>query len=191
MKIFLSLFFVATVANAAVDIGHKGNLSPRDLDGNGSIDAYYDRKIDVTWSASPNYTGKPVPVIKAADVVKSANSKRHLGVSSWRLPHVEQEGILACGPCGGGAKATDPSSSELSHLFYVALGKEAPTDGTELPRKGDYAPFEGILQGSYVATPIDESEAWQFDMWGGGQMVDGDPERLVYIWLVADGDVGK
>jgi len=122
-------------------------LEARDFDGDViTIEAYYDKVLDITWLADANYVKTSgadkdgrINWHEATDWVASQNIN---GITGWRLPKVnpingrEFEHMDSCDATtdyGTAATTTDGSDggwrdskgdpvSEMGHMYYVTLG---------------------------------------------------------------------
>jgi hypothetical protein len=132
--LFVFLFcFGSTGTLLAVPISGQGTwqstLQPRDLDGNGVTDAFYDTTLNITWLANADLLrgyGWGSAMSFAADFA--------IGVySDWRLPNVIDTGTPLCNTSYSGTdcglnvqtKTGDIVYSEMAHLWYVTLGNWA------------------------------------------------------------------
>ncbi|MBC7942190.1 MAG: hypothetical protein H7Z19_20955 [Chitinophagaceae bacterium] len=116
----------ATAAALAGPVAGQGTwetkLHARDVDGNGSTDAFYDSALNVTWMADWNGPG----LIGFEDALDWAANLNVAGLGGWRLPGMTDTGAPGCvsgldhgTDCGFNS---DTSISELAHMFYVTLG---------------------------------------------------------------------
>ena len=158
-------------------------LQPRDLDGNGSTDAYYDTVLDITWLADADFMATSAwdenqanggwPEEEFADYLAGFG---HLGVTTWRLPAINNPNQGATG-------------GELAHVYAVTLGNIlAPTAGAGLVNTG---PFTNLQADCYLY-----NTGVNIGGLGGGITADAFsmsqtscanfPGRA---WAVADGDV--
>lgn len=101
----LANLLVCTLCLAFANIA-QATLLARDVDGNGSIDAYYDSALGITWLANANLadtltlglekggtlgnwgidtTGR-MPWTTAQSWIAALNALNYLGSSAWRLP---------------------------------------------------------------------------------------------------------
>lgn len=174
------------------------SLAPRDLNGDGVADAYYDFALQITWLANANVAGGPL----SWDGAKAyAKAYRLGGLKSWRLPRMRDFGNPGCDfgffdtDCGFNVRAHE---SELAYMFHVTLGNksyynaagQAAQPGWGLTNTG---PFTNIQAGPYwfktQYKPFPDVRAWEFDYNTGGQTW---PEKtnMFHVWLVHNGDVG-
>lgn len=179
----LTLLLIAGLAQAD-SIPGQGTwgttLEPRDLDGNGVTDAYYDTVLDITWLADANYmntsgwtlAGLGWPENNFVDYLAGF---AHLGVNTWRLPRLDNPNQ---GTTGG----------ELAHLYGVTLGNVlAPNPGATLVNTGPFINLQAVcyFYANQVAFPFD-SVVPSFNMGTGTQTSSYNCARP---WAVADGDV--
>ena len=192
----LGLLASAGTANA--------QLLARDLNSDGSIDAFYDVQQDISWLADANYyvtQGNPLSIgyqyddpyapqvllpegrvlhSTARDWVAGLN---YFGIDDWRLPNrlipagTDELGYddPLCGSTGCNPYGSWPSELSVLRTF---LG-------------GTAGPFLNVLDGFYMTAH--EPYVVQFvNMYGNG--VDGisDDHNWVsgHVWAVHDGDVG-
>jgi hypothetical protein len=202
----LALWCAAGLTHAAPVPGQgtwESTLHGRDIDGNGSTDAYYDSALNVTWMADWNSSG----LIVFEDALAWAANLTVAGLGGWRLPGMTDTGAPGCvSPLDHGTDCgfnSDTSTSELAHLFYVTLGNlglVAPGDDLDDPPQagwglGNTAGFADIQPYRYwtgTANAQWPGTAWLFDMRLGQQvpnsgLYDGFP--AVRAVAVRDGDV--
>jgi hypothetical protein len=194
-------------------------LHARDLDGNGSVDAYYDSDLNITWLADANYaltsgytlaTSQSTSGGMHADFASAWAQGLDLGgVTGWRLPTIVFSGLPGdsssiCQASFSGANCgwnTDTAKSELSHMYYVTLGNKAYFDaqgnanqpGNGLTNSGPFSNIQGDYWTNVVSDPNNPS-FWQFvfDVPGTSQGIQ-DVAWGGYnfaAWAVHDGDVG-
>jgi len=114
-------------------------LEPRDLNGNGKVDAYYDTELDITWLRDANANG----VMNWNSANEWATGLNVHGVTGWRLPTMIDDDALLHEFAYGGTdcgynlrtKSGDTVYSEMAHLFYVTLGNHGFYDATGAPQK--------------------------------------------------------
>jgi len=182
----------------------QSTLHARDIDGNGSTDAFYDSALDITWMADWDSTQRVF-----ADAVAWVNTLSVAGLGGWRLPHMVDTGAPGCDLAYDGTDCgdnVDTAGSELAHLYHVTLGNLSyhGTDADEYddpPQPGwgltNTALFSGLMPSMYW-TGTDNAlapggSAWAFNMAGGTQiptskgLYDGYP--YVRATAVRDGDV--
>ncbi|MED5618522.1 hypothetical protein [Ideonella sp. BN130291] len=103
-----------------------GTLQPRDLDGDGEADAFYDTVLKITWLRNADMSG-----IRFFDDAQSwARGLRIGGYSDWRLPSMVDTGPAGCDwafagtDCGYNVQTLGFSRvfSELEYLMRVELG---------------------------------------------------------------------
>src|SRR5262249_28041337 len=87
----LSALLAAWTLSASV--ATYGALLPRDIDGDGVVDAYYDTAQNIPWLADWNASGKQLTWDQAMTWAGSLNVH---GVIGWRLPAVVDAGNRGC-----------------------------------------------------------------------------------------------
>lgn len=190
-------------------------LQARDINHDGSVDAYYDTALNVTWLADAFADGPPPgfpagrPLLFWGDAQEWVHSLDVHGVTGWRLPSVidvpdaTAPSYRYCptdsfdggshGLCGYNS---DPTQSELSHMFYVTLGNVAVlpvTDGSTQPDAlENTGPFQDLRSRNYWSGTRNAASmhVWTFDMRTGAQWVSDPVAGLPFgAWAVRDGDV--
>jgi hypothetical protein len=131
-------------------------LHARDVDGDGTVDAYYDSVLDITWLADPAYAinaglygvpendpsgANPRYALTRADAggfINHLNNTTHLGAMNWRLPHYD---VTLYGNCYYTVYIADNTESqhcginvdldvsELAHMYYATLGNLSLKNG--------------------------------------------------------------
>lgn len=109
-------------------------LKPRDLDRNGTADAFYDTVLDITWLRNADVKG--LQFWDAA--VDWADKLQFGGYSDWRLPTMVDTWEAGCDwdyagtDCGYNVQTKGPKRtfSEMAHLFSVTLGNKGYCDPT-------------------------------------------------------------
>jgi hypothetical protein len=191
----VGILLAVGVLSAAVVPAHAAGtwqttLQTRDLDGNGSTDAYYDTDLNITWLADSN-------VFRGSwDAAKTWTDNLVVGeYGDWRLPTLVDVGSVSCSPLNqvGCSQAESASTSELAHLYYVTLGNKSYVDaaGNYDPSGGlrSAGPFTGIQPFSgYWAYAPNTASAWVFSSSDGNQA--RLPEHFEFnAWAVRSGDV--
>lgn len=189
------------------------DLQPRDIDGNGTVDAWYDAARDLSWLANANAAaGSPF------DNGSQGNDGRMTlnaalswaawlnvgGVTGWRLPGLQDLGTPGCNGAYGGTDCgynVDTTSSEMAHVFHDILGNLSQYDTNGQLRPGtsgvdfglvNSGPFVNLKNDAYwlgtpYATPITPS-GWSFFTVNGRQMPFAHSAEM-YAWAVHAGDV--
>lgn len=172
-------------------------LSPRDLDGDGVADAYYDTATRATWLANASVAGRTMTWDEA---MAFARQYRINGIEGWRLPRLKDFNNPGCDfgffdtDCGFNVRTT---MSELAYMFHVTLGNKSYYDLVGNPAQPGFGltntgPFTGLLPEVYwtrtEVAPFPD-RAWEFDLNLGGQTW---PLKTwtFQVWLVHNGDVG-
>jgi len=143
---------LALVAAQAAGVPGQGSwettLLPRDINGDGTVDAFYDKVLNVSWLANANAAVGSVYVAPWAvgteydGVMNWANAKAFAagldvyGTTGWRLPTMIDTGVSGCDEsytggtdCGLNVQTISQDGqtvfSEMAHLYYVSLGNKA------------------------------------------------------------------
>jgi hypothetical protein len=168
-------------------------LQARDLDGNGSTDAYYDTALNITWLADAGaFSG-------TWDDSKAWADNLVVGAySDWRLPTMVDTGTPGCSFAFSGTDCgynVSPSTSELAHLYHVTLGNKSDFDtsggaqsGSGLSNTGPFSNVQSSYYWSGVEYAPSASDAWGFATFAGYQDSVGKFVGL-YAWAVRPGDV--
>lgn len=182
-------------------------LLPRDINDDGTVDAFYDTVLDVSWLADANAAG---PMNWANANAWAANLDVY-GTTGWRLPTMIDTGASGCDwsdaggtDCGHNVQTISVDGktvfSEMAHLYYVSLGNKAycpPGDancnsaqpGWGLTNTGDFRNLQASDYWSGVAyAPFPTNDAWGFSTSDGGQGYGGQGNE-VYAVAVRPGDV--
>jgi len=163
-------------------------LQPRDIDGDGVVDAYYDTDLHITWAADPTLSGKNKWQI-TTQWVAQLDIK---GVKGWRLPKFNDPLALCDYSDTGGTNCgykPDPSTSEMAHMFYVTLGDYgAPDSGYGLVNTGPFVSFTPYVYWTGTQYNDNTGEVWSFQMKEGRQQRHKHKFGF-YGWAVHDGDV--
>ena len=118
-----------SLATSAAPVPGQGTweatLEARDINGDGTVDAYYDIALDLTWLADWNVNGRQ----HWNTNLTWATGLDVYGVTGWRLPSIIDTGSPGCDwSYAGGTDCgynVDTGSSEMAHMWYVTLGKIA------------------------------------------------------------------
>jgi hypothetical protein len=198
---------IAPVAQAGPVPG-QGNwqttLQARDIDGNGSTDAYYDTQLNITWLANFNTNG--LMNWNAANTWATTNT--FFGLGGWRLPTTNDTGTSGCDfaftntDCGFNVQTStgNPVNSELAHLYYVTLGNLAAFDTSGNPQSGfgltntaDLVDFQSSAYWSGTVYAPDSNGAWLFltgTFNSTGLQGNDVKDFALYAVAVRSGDVG-
>lgn len=174
-------------------------LLPRDVDRDGTVDAYYDTELDITWLADGNladtvgFNPRPYDKRRALAWLEYLNDSRWLGVTTWRFPSVTDVGNDGCTPGIDCGQYAEPDTSELMHMYSVTLGNLPNCDpgGCGDPGNGltNAGPFEN-LQDFYWALSED-GDYWRYVFSIGDQT----PYPRFFgdagTWPVTNGDIGE
>ncbi len=150
------LLSASTLANAD-SIPTQGDwiktLLPRDVNGDGTVDAYYDTVQDLTWVLNADRVG---PLTWQNAQAYAANITA-LGVSGWRLPSLTESNPTMF----------SRTASELSRLYYFTLGNHLPSYGI-VGGLQNTGPFTNLRADEYwLADEYSPTEAWVFGMGSG------------------------
>lgn len=181
----------------------KTTLQPRDLDGDGAPEAYYDTELDITWLRDANANG--LKNWRAANEW-AANLDVH-GVTGWRLPTViadpevvDHTFAYAGTDCGYNlrTKGDGVVYSEMAHLFYATLGNRGFYDTSGVPHDSrsigvtNVGPFRRMQGFMYW---IDREWAWPGCAWffgnDNGFQIYADVHYELFAMAVHPGDVGR
>ena len=183
---------------------HAGVLQGRDLNSDGTFDAYYDTTLDITWLADANYAGSKMTWNDARTWASSLNI---YGYTGWRLPTMIDQYPSGGTNCNKAYDGTDCGYnvdtvgtdgtiySELASMFYDTLGNLAiyDTNGKEQDGWGlkNTGPFTNLQADAYwfglIYTP-DGDNSWDFNFRDGFQYAHNQSE-LKYAWAVRSGDI--
>lgn len=201
---------VCSFGTQAAGISGQGTwettLLVRDVDNNGTADAFYDTVLDITWLADANYavTSGYLPAgdgsMTLADGeswIGTLNSANFLGANTWRLPKMLDTGLAGCDlgytgtDCGSNV---DTSTGELASLFYDTLGNipfydiagNASQPGWGLSNTGPFENIQNWYMYGTVYLPGQINGVWDFHFDYGLQdwAFSG-----ASAWAVADGDI--
>lgn len=211
-----SLIAVAAVmaAGSAAAVGAvsgqgtwETTLESRDIDNDGTVDAYYDKALNISWLANANANPEPdsqwgIPGFATFDEATSWAANLNVGgVTGWHLPTIN---IDACGPddpneltiSGSCGYNVDPTTSQMAHMFSVTLGN------TSIPHLDDgtltnTGPFSNLMAFGYWFSKgyttwqgnQQDFEGWRYSFHAGRQDPVGKSMEL-HSWAVHDGDVG-
>jgi PEP-CTERM motif len=172
-------------------------LQQRDLNSDGTIDAFYDVAQNVTWLADANYGGT-TGTLRSEPLLAPGNSRLRdalswaaqldvYGVTGWRLPQSFVPDLAAQCSAGNGMACIGRVTfdSELSRL-YDQVGTASPFINTSAG--GGYAHWTGnTFQGGGPGQTF-----VQVFSFGSGQRIVTDETNIPFglAWAVHDGDVG-
>ena len=210
-----SLLAVACAAANAVPIAGQGTwestLHARDIDSDGTADAFYDSDLNVTWLADANYaltsgfwatTGtlsyKEPGQLAPSEAEAWAPTLNIKGISGWRLPTTANWMPDGCGnaepriqPGSYCAITPDPSVNELAHLYTVTLGNVTKLKPMNT---GDFANawldgwyYSGVYTGPVAQGRADVVFGWQYGT--TGIQIAHMEYVPAYAWLLHDGDI--
>jgi probable HAF family extracellular repeat protein len=183
----LTLLLITGLAHAAGVPGQgtwETTLQPRDLDGDGTTDAYYDTVLDITWLADADLKATLVWDDSQADggwpeeqFVDYLAGFGHLGVTTWRLPASDNPNQ---GSNGG----------ELEHMYLETLGNTVSTyPDSGLTNTGAFANLQPTtyLYGDGVFIGGLGGDIYSYGYGMGYEANTSAGAGLA--WAVADGDV--
>jgi hypothetical protein len=159
---------IATAALCATGVSWAGpvpgqgdwetTLQARDVNGDGTVDAYYDTALNITWLANAN-AGAGTSYDDGANTTDGrmtlANAQAWVtaldvyGVGGWRLPTM-----------------LGASTSELSHMYCVTLGDFGPCNPLTTTGPGTWGftntgPFSNLLsEWFWTGTAAGPNTAW-------------------------------
>lgn len=183
-------------------------LQPRDLDGNGVTDAFYDTTLNLTWLRNANVNGEIT-----WDVAHTWAAGYSIGgYSDWRLPTMVDTDAPGCDfshggtDCGFKVLTTGESASgiivysEMASLWYNTLGNEGacsigntscqmgPQPVRGLTNTGEFQNLQpGIYWSGLEYEPMTDS-AWVFRA-GNGVQSNWNKDGQFYALAVRRGDV--
>lgn len=211
----VSTLALAGTASAAPVSGQgtwETTLQARDIDGDGTTDAYYDTALNISWLANANVIG-----LANFDTARTwANGLDVAGVTGWHLPTIN---IDTCGTGGLGATFwngggicgynVQADTSDMAHMYMTTLANPSYsgfTDsygngpGLSAPLLENTGPFSNLQAYGYwfsldhAVSPwtgeISTDEAWRYSFYAGRQDNLANSEQL-FAWAVHDGDVGQ
>jgi hypothetical protein len=197
--------------------GRADPLAARDLDGNGSIDAWYDSAQNITWLADANAGGNKNwndARVWAHQFSIGGIGNGSLGATDyWRLPTMVDVGNNGCEysftghtDCGYNVERTPgtPNASELAYMFHDILGnlsfcaQEPVASSSSCTQQNNYGltnagPFTNLGNDIFwtgsVYLPRVFDYAWYFSTYDGSQDRNVQFDALA-AWAVHPGDVG-
>lgn len=150
-------------------------LLARDINGDGTTDAYFDTALNLTWLADAwPLGGNTVSWAVASDWAATLNV---YGVSGWRLPATVDAPSSAGFPPPAG-------SSELAHMYLVTLGNGS----LGLTNTGPFSNLQSYVYWSGTEHEPGRQQVWTFSTSLGLQTLS--PKNVgLYAWAVHSGDV--
>lgn len=191
------LWLAASTALASPDPSQgtwESTLLPRDINGDGVVDAFYDTALNISWLRDTNYAMtsgyNSTGAMTYTEAVQWVKTLSIYGISGWRLPNIApknaygfvygwtnnastDEGVAKPG-IGWGTRA------ELGHLTYVALAQQPyylPNDA--YPQYGAVNPAwaEARNTGDFVNFQPTQPNWWTYvGFWYGNRY---QPERYL------------
>ena len=195
----------------------QSTLQPRDINGDGTVDAFYDTALNITWLANANAGAASSfdngfsttdGAMTWANAKNWAASLNVYGNTGWRLPTMIDTGASGCDfsnaggtDCGYNVQTKSGATvySEIAHLYYVALGNKAyckpgsascvEQPGWGLTNTGGFSNLQDFGYWSGVPyAPSHLVDAWLFYTGYGLQGVGGQSDEL-FALAVRPGDV--
>lgn len=159
-------------------------LQSRDINGDGTVDAFYDTTLDMTWLADANVAGR----MSWSEAVSWTTSLNVHGVTGWQLPSTPIPGWGRCNYSTGGSDCgiRPVTTSPMAHMFYVTLGNEGYSN-TGLTNTGSFNNLQNLAYWSSTPTP-DPGLAWDF-YFGGGSLNYVRTDYRIFAWATLQGDV--
>jgi hypothetical protein len=176
-------------------------LQPRDLDGDGTTDAFYDTVLKVTWLRGLGTGGLRF----WADANAWVKTLRAGGYSDWRLPTMVDAQKDGCNfgysgtDCGYNVRTrvSTRTMSELGHLMIETLGNKGycNTAGVcdqarwRIVNTGDFQNMQSIFIWTSVEYVPNTALAWYYYPYTGYQSF-GHKNHLLQVLPVRSGDSG-
>lgn len=167
-------------------------LQARDLDNDGTTDAFFDTELNITWLR--NVIGQ----MTWNQAITWADDLNFGGYTDWRLPTLTDTGTPGCNFATSGTDCghnVQIATSEMAHLFFSTLGNKGiydtngnPQLGWGLTNTGDFQNMQpagywlALENASYTDT------AWSFYTDIGYQAVDWKNDQF-FALAVRPGDV--
>lgn len=193
---------VVAVATTFLAFSACAQFQARDINGDGSVDAFFDSAHNLTWLADANYYSTQGNIsginwfgsqmlqgqMTYETALSWVDSLNLYGVDDWRLPvrflpELTAANQYYCSPtaCNG----RTPSPSELSFLA-TALGN---TSGPFLnvQTAGWYITAAGFADGATLGMPV--AEMRYMGLPGGASYTDETHQLWGFVWAVRDGDI--
>jgi hypothetical protein len=214
LVVLATLSTLACASHAAPVSGQgtwESTLQARDLNNDGTADAYYDTALDITWLANAGAMANTF--YDQGDLPTDGNTQFDLatswveqlnvhGVTGWRLPVNFDVGNNGCQWSSTGG--TDcgynvlPDSSEMAHMYHLTLGNISYIDAPEtlLANTGPFSNLAAygywsgtpVMDGWQAGNPYNPDAAWRFSFHAGRQDDIGKNGQLG-AWAVHNGDI--
>ena len=203
--------FLAGLLLMAFGMNATAALEARDLNGDGTVDAYYDSSLGITWLQDANYLatlfpGDSNPWAGPGSTGGAGDSWAAqvdiYGTTGWRLPNAMASLYCAqlmsqyggAGQCGDSG---DPAVSEMAHLGLITLGN-GPGNVFNTGPFINYQPGVGFAAG-YWTNVLPTPGAPGYPVPGFyyihsdllGDQFEGQEEFAAFVWFVHDGDIGS
>lgn len=164
----------------------ESSLLARDINLDGTVDAYYDTALDMTWLADANVAGR----MSWSEAVAWAATLDVYGVTGWQLPATNIAGWGRCSYSTGGGDCgyLPQTESPMAHMYYVTLGNEGnPDPGYGLVNTGPFRNLQNLAYWSNTPTP-DSGLAWDF-YFGDGSLNYVRTDYRIFAWATRQGDI--
>jgi len=162
----------ASIALTLAATSTYATLAPRDINGDGITDAFYDTDLNITWLRDAGLSSRST----FSQAGTWANNLVVGNLTGWRLPTSD----VSCSAYGS---PTGCIKSEMGHLFYTELGSTANHIQT--------GSFLNVASGTYWSGTSDSlraNQAWTFNASTGFQA--SESTGLTYSAMaVRNGDV--
>ncbi len=192
----------------------EATLQPRDINGDGTVDAFYDTLLNVSWLADANASAGNVYYgrMNWGNANAWAANLNVYGTTGWRLPTMIDTSAPGCDgsyaggtDCGYNVQTISQDGktvfSEMAHLYYVSLGNKAycnpigstvtscvEQQGWGLTNTGDFRNMQASVYWSDVVYSPYPGMAWYFILQTGYQIA-VDHGNILYSLAVHPGDV--
>lgn len=184
---------LAGVSAQAQSVSGQGTwettLQARDINRDGTVDAYFDTALNMTWLADANIAGR----LSWSEAVSWAANLDVYGVTGWELPATNITGWGSCNYFqGGGNCGYQPRpESPMAHMYYVTLGNVGtPSSGYGLTNAGPFRNLQNLAYWSRTPTPDAALAAWDFNF-GDGALNYVRPDYRIFAWATHAGDIGS
>lgn len=191
----------------------EATLHARDINGDGTVDAYFDTALGISWLADVDFgTGGTFQSFTWPESSAWASNLNVYGITGWRLPSarpltgswnlstISYDGSTDRGQALPGIGWG--TASELGHMFYVTLGNTGCGESCDytIPAKNTSGPFinlKATIPSDYNTfwtnvqpnAPLFNGGALYFNMSLGFQSAQEPSAYLRRGWAVIDGDV--
>ena len=180
----------------------QSTLQPRDINGDGTVDAFYDTVLKVTWLADANagagstfdngFFSPTDGEMTWANAKAWAANLNVFGTTGWRLPTMIDTGAPGCDAaysgtdCGYNVQTISADGqtvySELAHLYHVTLGNRAGCDTA-----GDCSLGNASRAPDYMLSNTGGFRNWQAWGYWSGVAYAPDPTSGAWYFYTLDG----